>query len=163
MKKIESLAVCLSLCLLIISLISGCTRLNDNPPTYIKSIVAYKEGADGFMIYFVLADSSGAMTTASGTARLDICEIRKELLPWNNVSTDEEIKLYSVVFNIKNTDFKKTKIGANAFEREAILYPVGRISYSMFDEIPSKSTGKIKLSFRAPYGNPLNEEETITF
>ena len=49
---------------------SACT-LNDNWPAYIKDVVAYKEG-DGIFIYFVLADSAGAMTTASGEAKVQL-------------------------------------------------------------------------------------------
>jgi len=155
MKKNGILAVCLSLCLLIISLMSGCTRLNDKPPACIKSIVSYG-GADRLAVYFVLADSSGAMTTANGTVDLTIYEAFE--------SNGNKIGLFSKSFDVKKTDFKKVKFGTGVWEHKEILYPVGRIAYSSFVMKPSVMTGIIKLSFKvAPYGDVLNGEKTIIF
>lgn len=45
--------------------------LNESSPTYVKDVVAYKEG-EGLFVYFILADSSGAMTTSGGKVTLTI-------------------------------------------------------------------------------------------
>lgn len=166
MKKIRILVICLSLWLLncmIVLFMSGCTRLNDNPPAYIKSVVAYKEGMDGLAIYFILADCSGSMTTSNGKVNLIISETYRDYQSWNYKSIEKEIELFSISFDIKKTDFQKAKVGMGMFEREAILYPIGRIPYSLFKRKPSEMTGKIKLEFQIPDSQIFKGEETITF
>ncbi|MGA2315575.1 MAG: hypothetical protein ABSG71_04250 [Thermodesulfobacteriota bacterium] len=49
-------------------------RRNTNPPDYLKNLAAYKEG-DGLIIYFILADRNGQMTTCDGEATIEIRHI----------------------------------------------------------------------------------------
>ncbi|MDI6766586.1 MAG: hypothetical protein QME52_07165 [Bacteroidota bacterium] len=103
------------------------------------------------MIYFILADASGAMTTSDGKVILTIYERSY----W--------VKLYSRSFNVKKTDFQKTKVGMSAFEREVILCSIGRITYSSFTRWPYKMTGKVDLEFQRPDGQILTGSETVSF
>jgi hypothetical protein len=51
----------------------GCDSLvpaNTNAPSYIKDVVAYKEGTDAFYVYVILADANGSMTTADGSLEM---------------------------------------------------------------------------------------------
>ena len=146
-----------------IMFLSGCAQLNDNPPEYVKDVVAYKEGSEGLMIYFILADASGAMTTSDGKVTLTIYETDIEWSFWRSEFIETEVKLYSASFNVKKQDFRKTKVGIGAFEHEVILCPVGRIEYSSFTKRPSKMTGKVKLEFQRPDGRVLKGEGTIIF
>src|SRR5262245_59143627 len=47
--------------------------LNTNPPAYMKDVMAYKEG-DGLVVYFTLADASGALTRAEGFITVTVRE-----------------------------------------------------------------------------------------
>ncbi len=153
-----------SFILLLIIFVSGCDLLlNDNPPSYIKDVVAYKEGSEGIEIYFILADDSGAMTTSDGTVFLTITETHTE---WNTrVSKFIEIeeKLYSKTISVKKTDFRKAKVGTGAFEHEVILYLIGRVDYSSLTKKPSEMSGKVKVEFQMPNGKLLKGETTIFF
>lgn len=125
--------------------------VNQNPPSYVKDVAAYKEGSDGLVVYFILADSSGSMTTANGSVTIKIIE---------EISTGRERELYSRTRNVSTTDFHKTKIGRGAFERDAILYSFGRLTYSSFVLKPNESMGKIKIEFTSN-GKTMNGEDTI--
>lgn len=149
--------------ILVLLFISGCGQLNDNPPDYVKSVTAYKEGAEGLMIYFILADASGAMTTSDGKVSLTISETRREWSSWRSGFIETEEELYSIAFSVKKTDFRKTKVGMGAFEHEVILYPIGRVTYSSFRRKPSEMTGKVKIEFQRPDGRILKGEETVFF
>lgn len=148
---------------IIILFVSGCGQLNQNPPDYIKKVVTYKEETDGLMIYFILADASGEETTADGTVTLFISETRKEKDYWSDESTEKEVDLYSIEFDINKTDFHKAKIGQGAFEHTAIIYSMGRIKYSLFTEQPSEMYGKVRIAFQTPDRQMLRGEDTISF
>jgi len=124
---------------IIILLLMGC-GLNQNPPSYIKQVSAYKEGSDGLVIYFILADSSGAMTTSEGTAKIVITEER---------SSGKDTTLYQKTVTVNLSSFVKTKIGQGSFQREAILFSFGRIPYSSLTLKPQASSGKVKIEFTA--------------
>jgi hypothetical protein len=85
------LIVPLVILLAVIVLISSCV-LNQNPPDYMKDVLAYKEGSDGLVIYFILADSSGQMTTADGLINLIISETKTARLS----DTKTEVVLFSI-------------------------------------------------------------------
>ncbi len=141
--------------------IFGCSKLNDNPPDYVKDGAAYKEGIEGLMIYFILADASGAMTTSEGKVSLTISEAHSKWFSWSFEFIETE--LYSMSFNVKKTDFRKAKMGIGASEREVILCPIGRIVYSSFSRKPSEMTGKVKMIFQRPDGRILKGEERVFF
>ena len=126
-------------------------------------MVALKEGAEGLEIYFILADSSGAMTTSDGKVTLTIYETYSRWSSWSSKFIERDLPLYSRSFNVKKTDFRKTKVGMGAFEHEVILYPIGRIKYSSFNRKPSEMTGKVKLIFQTPGGRILKGEERVSF
>ena len=125
--------------------------LNQNPPSYMKEVVAYKEGSDGLVAYFILADGSGAMTTGNGSVTIKITE---------ETSTGRERQLYSRTITVSNSNFYKTKVGRGAFEHDAILCSFGRITYSSFVLKPSESMGKIKIEFTGN-GKVMSGEDTI--
>lgn len=56
-------------------------RRNTNLPDYLKTLAAYKEG-DGLIIYFILADRNGQMTTCDGEATIEIRHIPTD---WNEI------------------------------------------------------------------------------
>src|SRR5512136_2664626 len=56
--------------MLAMAILGGCS-MNTNPPDYIKQFTVYKEG-DGIIIYFILADKSGQMTTYDGEATIEV-------------------------------------------------------------------------------------------
>ena len=152
------------LSLLSILVICGCDLiLNENPPHYIKNVAAYKEGTDGILIYFILADESGAMTTSDGSVTITVSETISKWSSTNDDYIEKDHVLYSTTIGAKKTDFRKTKIGMGAFERDAIIFPVGRIEYSLFRSNPSETTGKVKIEFQRPDGKILKGEDSIFF
>ncbi len=149
-------------CFAIVAAVS-CSRLNERPPSYIRDVTAYKEGSDGLMVYFVLADANGAMTTSDGTVSLRITQTRIAVDPHSFQTRQTDEHLYSTDFKVKKKEFRKTKVGLGAFERDVILYAVGRIPYSSFAKRPSEPIGKVSLWFQTPDNRPLQGEGTIIF
>ena len=144
--------------------ISGCNHLNksplnENPPDYIKSVNVYKEGSEGIMIYFILADASGAMTTSDGSVTLTI--VPEDHDCWANYGD-----LYTMSYNVKKTNFQKAKVGVGAFEHEVILCSIGRIPYSSFQlyYLPEEvRTGEVNIEFQRPDGKILKGKSVIFF
>ena len=141
-------------------------QLNENNPDYIKSVNAYKEGSDGILVYFILADVLGSMTTSDGVINITITpEDYDCLIVYGN--------LYKKSYTVKKDDFKKTKVGIGAFEHEVILCMVGRIIYSSFkisNPLYKSKTlheiiriGKVNIEFITPDGKILKGEETVYF
>jgi hypothetical protein len=107
-------------------LVTGCelNAKNSNPPEYVKDVVAYKEGSEGLMIYFVLADASGAPTSTDGEVTVTIVEERE-------LGTVKST-LWEMTITVTRSDFQDTMVGRGPFERKTILCPIGRIPYSSF-------------------------------
>lgn len=98
--------------------------LNSNPPDYLKQFAVYKEG-DGVVLYFILADKDGQMTTGDGHAELTISSTHQDYR--------YELSRYRTeAITIKKEDFVKTDIGMGPFEQKAIIYPFGGISFQGF-------------------------------
>ena len=123
--------------LCIVLLLAGCA-LNNKPPSYMKQVSAYLEGSDGFVVYFILADSSGKMTTASGYVTISIIE---------TAADGSEKELYGKTTNATIGQFQKTKIGQGSFEREVILYSFGRYTMSDLTYKPEEPFAKVKVAF----------------
>lgn len=140
----------------IAALLSG---LNTNPPSYVKQVTAYKEGTRAFVVYFTLADSTGAMTAADGQVTLTISEVNHDYV--NNTQT--ESLLFTESVQVKASDFQETEIGLGALKHDAILASFGRITYTSFARMPSQLTGKAKILFTTKSGELLEGEETILF
>jgi len=157
MKKLCSFVI-----ILVLLFVSGCSSLNENAASYIKDTVAYKEGDSALVVYFILADASGVMTTSSGKVYLTISESHSEWSGSDFVETN--VELYSVSFNVVKTDFQKTKVGTAAFEHVVILCSFGRITYSSFTRKPSEMTGKVKIEFHPDgAGSVLTGSSTVIF
>lgn len=141
----EVFALSVTICALIAA---GCVgALNSSPPDYIKDVVATTEG-DGYVVYFILADKSGEMTTSDGLAVLQIEDARRIL--------------YTRQVQVSKSDFVKAKVGLGAFQHDAILYSFGRIPVSTFASKPSGLTGTVSLTFKAT-GKTMSGEKTIFF
>jgi len=150
------------LALSIILLFNAC-GLNQNPPSYIKEVVAYKEGSDGLVVYFVLADSNGQPTTASGKININILG--------KTSFDDKDYELFSRSYDVSISDFRETKVGRGSFERKVILYSFGRIPYlylnvdpqRMYSEKLITSRGKVIIEFETQSGRKLSGEDTISW
>lgn len=140
--------LCSSILISAILLTFGCSQLNDNPPEYIKEFVVYKEG-QGLMIYLILADESGAMTTSDGGVILTI----------SYTAYNKEIVLKEIYRKVKKSDFQKAKVGLGPFQREVILYPIGRIPY---DGSLVGKWGKARIEF-ITYNRILESVEEFVF
>lgn len=143
-----------------IVLVLGCdVASNVNEPEYIKELVCYKEGPDGLVIYFILSDAYGAMTTADGDATLSIIYEGNEL-------GLGKAELYSNSFHVAKKDFHTAKLGVGAFEHKALIYTMGRIQYDSFKYGMSGSTGKlgkIILTFQRSDGKIIKNEKDVFF
>jgi len=136
--------------------------MNKAEPTYIKNIEVYKEGSDGFVIYIVLADKDGAMTTADGRLGVSISEAE------HGFSMDgltEKLKeLHSFHMDIKQSQFQNIIVGEGGpFERSLTMLYLGRFPYSALSSVPKQMTGKVSVDFRTKAGNYLKGDETILF
>jgi len=230
--------IILFLCIVLTMLIISCKPTkNVSPPAYLKNIVVYKEGYDAIAAYFILADSSGAMTASDGLLTVNI-EVKQKLALHKRLHdpiwvqlAEETIKeqgfehkfnrlneLQKIIFidevikgmmklpgfknkvealedtrkkiidsykatyervpaeflpqgsnylkfiDIKKKNFQFTKVGIGAFEREALIYPVGRIPFSEFAPLfKDDDTGILKIEFETPDGKVFKGEETFYF
>ena len=119
------------------------------PPDYVKEVVAYAEGDRAFVIYFILADKDGQMTTSDGKATLSI--------------TDETNTLYTKTVTVHRTDFQLTTRGQGAFKNDAILYTFGRITYDLFDREPDALTGEVSVTFAPSSGSKMSGKTSVFF
>ena len=133
---------------------------HEGTPAYVKDVVALQEGSDALAVYFILADQSGAMISASGSVKFSIVEIESHYGRYAGATETENI-LYSGHGTIKSSDFQDTKVGRGAFEHQAILYSIGRIPYTEFTHNPSGATGKIRLLFASDKDTVVGEGRII--
>lgn len=119
------------------------------PPTYIKQVVAYKEGERAFTIYFILADQAGQMTTSDGQVTLEI--------------RDDSNVLYTRTLSIVRKDFQKGTKGVGAFATDAIVYSFGRISYDTFDRQPGSLGGEVSVTFTTPGQKTFKGKDAVLF
>lgn len=134
----------------------GCSNsLPTATPVYIKDVVAYQEGSDGIVVYFVLADRNGEETTASGTVHLKITQDTRSYI----------YTLYEKTFSVDKSDFHNTTVGSGAFERKRILCSFGRIPYSSFNTYPSGDfpSGDVIVEFTTENGQVLTGSDTILY
>jgi hypothetical protein len=139
----------------------SCLR-NTAPPEYIKDVVAYKEGSDGIAVYFILADSRGEMTSATGQAEIEVSETVTSYSYYGGVK-EREVELLTRVIPVRSQDFQNVKLGQGAFQRDAIVFVVGRITYGSFYGVPEENTGKVKLNFTTNDGRSMSGETTVFF
>jgi len=130
---------------------SGCmgSGLNSNPPDYVKTVSAIKEGP-GLQIYFILADESGQMTTSDGKVVLKITQ-------------DGSTLFESKPFNVTKSSFEKRSVGMGNFAHDVILHLVGRIAYEDMRIIPKSGMGEVQISFTTPDGRTLEGKDTVYF
>jgi hypothetical protein len=131
--------------------------LGAKTPAYVKDVVCYKEGTDGIVVYFVLADEEGNEIAARGTAELYIYDIEKEWDSDDGEYDEYEWDLLEVSVNVEPSDFRKVEVGLGAFERTRTIYSFGRIPYSVLDDEPEYSTGRVVVDF---YPEGSDEEMT---
>jgi hypothetical protein len=135
---------------------------NTNPAEYVKDVVAYNEGSDGIMIYFVLSDANGQMTSAEGVFDL---VINQTVTDYSGYSpSTKEYELLSSRIEAHLDQFQSTTIGMGAFEHKALLYPIGRISYSQFKyRVEQHANGKIEIRFRQEGKPTITGSTTVMF
>jgi len=152
-----------AICLVAAVLFLGCAIQNRQPPEYVKDIVAYKEGSDGLMVYFVLADSTGSMTTCSGTVVVVISEAQTYWSDFSSKFEESHTELFRKFLNVDYSDFRTGNVGLGAFEHEVTLCSFGRLPFSAFSQTPTENIGKIAITFTCPDGRTLSGEETFFF
>lgn len=148
-------------------LLAGCSSmipLNNAPPSYIKETVAYKEGSYGLEFYIILADATGAMTTANGTLELEITETHLYISKYGSIE-ERNLLLFSTRTVVSRSSFGRAKVGKGEFRHEVILFPFERkrIPYSSFSKRPSETDGKVRVTFVTEDGRSLKGEDTISF
>ena len=138
-----------SLVLLAIATLAGCSSsINTSPPSYISDLVTYGEGHEAFACYFVLKDSSGAETASDGRYTLRV--------------EDDSGVIFTQTRTISAEWFQKATVGQGAFERERLLYYIGRITYSEFRRDPEGYIGTVSVEFVVD-GKTLRGEDTLFF
>jgi len=145
----------------IVSQFDSPRRSTHSSPEYIKDISCQKEGSDGFLVYFTLADNSRALTVSDGIVKLSIVETK-------NVWREGEIKtleheLFTLKRTVKKGDFWEAKLGRGVFERDSIIYTFERMTYSSFNREPTEMSGKVIIEFKTPDGRVLKGEDSIFF
>ena len=112
------------------------------------------------VIYFILADDTGAPTTADGTAKLTI----SDWSPDDGFTSERwTVPLLSISLDIKKTDFQKQEVGKGDYKRKVILCSLGRIPYSKFSRRPYRRNGFVILEFQSMDGKLFKAREEIHF
>jgi hypothetical protein len=122
------------------------------------------------LIYVILADSRGAMTTGSGTLDLSIID-----------SDNPKSVLYHERYPVTPQHFMRTSVGVSAYAHEAILVNIGRIPYQTINEYiakhmtfdpaywvhpPSTAPGRrarVRVAFESAGHAPMTSEESFSF
>ena len=140
----------LGVLLVLVALLLSCSTgiKNTNPVDYMKDVVAYEEG-DGVIVYFILADAGGAMTTSDGKAELSI-------------KTDNGIELYSEIMQVSKDSFRETTRGLGAFENDVLLCSFGRIKLEEFSRTPDGSV-TVVVTFRTNAGKVFEGDDSVYF
>ncbi len=128
------------------------------PPT-----VAYKEGEDGIVIYFALADAKGELTTDNGIANI---EVKKTLSNYiDGEYRSEDFDLFKTQIEVKSEYFKNASVGVGNFQHEMLILPIGRITYSQFKEqVESGNSGKVEVTFNSSAtGRTIHGSAQINF
>lgn len=138
-------------------LLSGCgLSMNTNTPSYVKDVAAYKEGSDGIVVYFVLADRAGQPTAAEGNVILNIYESA-------GYGEDESRQLlHTMNGRVGIKEFQRTQVGLGAFKRDVVLCSFGRLTYSEIGARPHMS-GVVEVVFDADRGGRFRGETTVSF
>jgi hypothetical protein len=124
--------------------------LNQNPPTYLKSLTVYREGYDGLVIYFVLADANGQPTAASGQFHLEIQDSRGTVSP---------LFMFSKPFTA--SQFSRATVGQGPYARGTILFSFGRIPYSAFIRTTSEQEVYVELTVYASAAGTFKARERM--
>jgi hypothetical protein len=135
----------------------GC-KINDNPPAYIKEVVAYKEGSDGLVIYIVLADAAGVPTSAEGY--VTVCIFDKVSSP---SPSRRDCNLFERVSPVEHKDFQNTTIGHGNFQHKKVIFSLGRLTYREFRTRPVSGIGTVAITFRPSIGLAMEGETTLVF
>jgi len=165
--KMKRLKIIIAIALSCLCL-SGCdflqllTPMNNAPPSYIKKIGSFNEGSDALVVYIVLADKTGAMTTAAGTLDVRIFETMTSYSSSKGF-TSEFVPLYKASYTVEISSFQRTKVGRGSFEHQVILVSLGRITYSRFLSMPKEIMGKIFIEFKTKDGKVIKGNDTLVF
>lgn len=119
--------------------------LPTNPPAYVDNVYASEAGADGISIYYILADANGQQTTSDGYVSIKI--------------SDKSGTLFTGGKNVTASEFGKYKVGQGAFEHEAILQNIGRLTLR---REPSGSVDVV-ITFTTPEGEDLTGKTTTYY
>jgi hypothetical protein len=138
-------------CLLAVIALCGCigSSLNSAPPDYIKTISAVRDG-NGLQIYFILADKSGAMTTADGKFVLQVIQDGRTLYE-------------SYPVNVTKSNFEERSVGMGNFAHDVVMYLIGRLPYENMQSKPESGMGEVKITFTTKDGKAMEGEEKIFF
>ena len=122
---------------------------------FIDTIHAEVKGDYGIQIYFSLADKDGYLVTDNGTFKLYVYE--------ENLGFSKR-KLFESRTEVLGQDFRKTTVGIGSFEHETLLYDIGIIKFSDFNEAPSSdSIGSVAAEFIRTDGVVLKGAEDTVF
>lgn len=119
--------------------------LPTEPPAYIDNVYAAEAGADGITIYYILADANGQQTTSDGYVNIKI--------------SDKSGTLFTGGKNVTASEFGKYKVGQGAFEHEAILQNIGRLTLR---REPSGSVDVV-ITFTTPDGKEMTGKTTTYY
>ncbi len=130
------------------------TRTNDSPPASMKTVAAYKEGTRALGAYFILADKTGAETSAGGNVTVVVTE----------ETARGKRQLLSQTYRVEKKDFVKTRIGEGASGRDAVLCTLGPITYDWFAHEPRRhNQGGMEITFIADDGTTVTGSDTLSF
>jgi hypothetical protein len=137
--------------LLVVLAASGCigSSLNSNPPDYVKTVSATKDGP-GLQIYFILADKSGAMTTADGKFVIEMTQKGNTIYKSNPI-------------NVTKGTFEQRSVGMGNFAHDVVMYLVGRIPFSGMYSTPENGMGEVKITFTTSNGREMEGKDTVFF
>ncbi len=145
------------------ALLLSCARLNERPPTSILSVNGFGKGEGTMAVTFVLGDARGAMTTADGTARVTVFELKKVWAPLAGAWGERRVPLYTTVLHVRRRDFAEVRDPADDGRPETILYSLGILRYDQFDHPPTEARGLVEVAFHTADGTVLKGSDQFNF
>lgn len=129
-------------------------------PAYIKEVVAYKEGDDGFVVYFTLADANGAPVRCDGRVSL---WVEDPPLSGADGSRSQPRVLYLRPDDVKASDFVLTSAGLGTFKHDVLAYSFGRVELSHFTLAPAGRDIVVRVEFTTAEGLKLEGHDDVFF
>ena len=145
--------------LLVAVSLMACRGKGSGQPEYIDELAVLSSGPDGLKVWFALHDAAERPTYGAGQPTLEV--FPRECTAFGLSCSRGETPLFQVERSVAIADFRWSKVGVGAFERDVLLFAFPRISTSQFTSEAPKSV-EIVVALTSAQGQRIETSKTST-